>query len=87
MTTTAHPYDELLIVLGRPAVMAVLWGLRDGPMRAAGDDAAEQMEELRRNELVAPGDGDDPLWQLTPDGRALADQLFALATWARRRGV
>jgi DNA-binding HxlR family transcriptional regulator len=83
--TTAHPYDELLIVLGRPAVVAVLWALREGPLRAESDDVAEQLEELRRNELVAPGD--DALWSLTPEGRALADQLFALASWARRRGV
>jgi hypothetical protein len=81
---TAHPVNELLVVLGRRAVLELLWALREAPLPAPGDEAAELLEELRRNDLVVQ-DGD--AWRLTPDGRALADQLFTLATWARRRGV
>jgi hypothetical protein len=88
MSTTAHPYDELLVLLGRSAILEVLWSLRDGPLRAPGDEVSERLEELRRNELVAcDGDAADAVWRLTPDGRALADQLFTLARWAQRRGV
>jgi DNA-binding IclR family transcriptional regulator len=83
--STAHPIDELLVLLGRRAVLELLWALRDAPLRAPGEAAAERLEELRRNGLVAQ-DGDDAAWRLTPDGRALADQLHALATWAQRRG-
>lgn len=82
---TAHPIDELLVLLGRRAVLELLWALREAPLRAPGDDAAEQLEELRRNGLVARAG--EAAWDLTPDGRAVADQLFALATWAQRRGV
>lgn len=81
---TAHPIDELLVLLGRRAVLELLWELREAPLRAPGDEAAERLEELRRNALVVE---EDATWRLTTDGRALADQLHALATWARRRGV
>jgi hypothetical protein len=81
--TTAHPVNELLVVLGRRAVLELLWALREAPLRDPDGDAAEHLEELRRNGIVA---SDGSAWRLTPDGRALADQLFTLATRARRRG-
>jgi DNA-binding HxlR family transcriptional regulator len=86
---TAHPIDELLVLLGRRAVLELLWALREAPLRDPDDEAAERLEELRRNGLVAASasTGADAAWDLTPEGRALADQLFALATWAQRRGV
>jgi hypothetical protein len=82
--TTAHPVNELLVVLGRRAVVELLWTLRDAPLTAPDDDTAEPLEELRRNGLVAQDEG--AAWALTPDGRALADQLLTLATRAQRRG-
>jgi hypothetical protein len=81
--TTAHPANELLVVLGRRAVLELLWNLRDAPLTAPDHDTAEHLEELRRNGLVAQED--DAAWTLTRDGRALADQLFTLATRAARR--
>jgi hypothetical protein len=81
--TTAHPVNELLVVLGRRAVVELLWSLREAPLRAPGHDAAEHLEELRRNGIVAEDGG---AWRLTPEGSALADQLLTLATRARRRG-
>jgi DNA-binding HxlR family transcriptional regulator len=81
---TAHPVNELLVVLGRRTVLELLWELREAPLRAPGTETAERLEELRRNALVT---AQDATWRLTPDGRALADQLHALATWAQRRGV
>jgi hypothetical protein len=83
MSATAHPVNELLVLLARPAVLELLWTLREAPMRDAGDETAELLEELGRNDIVAYNNA----WALTDDGRALADQLLALATWAQRRGV
>jgi hypothetical protein len=86
---TAHPVNELLVALGRRPVLELLWTLRDAPLPApddADDDIAEHLEELRRNGLVRASDGDAATWDLTPDGRALADQLLTLATRAARRG-
>jgi hypothetical protein len=82
--TTAHPVNELLTVLGRRAVLELLWTLRDAPLHAPDDDAIERLEELRRNGLVGQ-EHDAAAWELTPDGRALADQLFTLATRAAQR--
>jgi hypothetical protein len=81
--TTAHPVNELLVVLGRRAVVELLWALREAPLRAPDHDAAEHLEELRRNGLVTQRDS---AWRLTADGHALADHLVTLATRARRRG-
>jgi DNA-binding HxlR family transcriptional regulator len=91
-----HPINDLLALLGRRWVLRVLWELRGDPLpfrrlREACDEVStsvlsQRLRELREEGLVTTV-GPDNAYTLTPDGRALGEQLAALSDWATRRAV
>jgi DNA-binding HxlR family transcriptional regulator len=88
-TSLPEPLHELVDLLGRRHVLAVVWELR-GPaqpfrvlaQRLAAPEAqvSQRLRELRESGLIEVDEGGD--YRLTGEGRRLLDQLEGLAEYA-----